>query len=326
LRRLSWRRLASGVALLTVAVLGGIWAWGQPGNLMQVDESPQPRTATPQGPSDGPTPSVVTPSGSGASNSPTPAEPTSLDPTAFPTIPECIAPRRFSVLTFNIHGGRTDHGLDLDAVVAEIRGARADVVLLQEVDRNLARTGFLNQPAMLAEALGMSVYYRANVRSNAILTRFPVMEWSSTALPRWPGKEERRLVHASVLVEGQAVHVFNTHLDHTSVALRLAQIRAVQSVVSRYADAPMVLGGDLNAIPGGPVLTTLRSDLRDAWPAAGEGSGNTVPAHDPRRRIDYLLHNSWLSMHAGEVLPTRASDHAALRIVFDLWGTQACAH
>ena len=226
-----------------------------------------------------------------------PNEPTSLFPTAFPTIPACIAPRRFSVLTFNIHGGRTDHGLDLDAVIAEIRSARADVVLLQEVDRNLARTGFLNQPAMLAEALGMSVYYRANVRSNAILTRFPVMEWSSTALPQWPGKEERRLVHASVLVEGQLVHVFNTHLDHTSVALRLAQIRAVKSLVARYADAPMILGGDLNAIPGGPVLTTLRSDVSDAWPGVGEGSGNTVPAHDPRRRIDYLLHNSWLSTH-----------------------------
>ena len=322
---MSWQWFAAGVALLTVAVLSGIWAWGLPENLMQVDESPQPRTATPKGSSDGPTSSAVTPSSPGVSNSPMPNEPTSLDPTAFPTIPACIAPRRFSVLTFNIHGGRTDHGLDLDAVIAEIRSARADVVLLQEVDRNLARTGFMNQPAMLAEALGMSVYYRANVRSNAILTRFPVMEWSSTALPRWPGKEERRLVYASVLVEGQLVHVFNTHLDHTSVALRLAQIRAVKSLVARYADAPMILGGDLNAIPGGPVLTTLRSDVSDAWPAVGEGSGNTVPAHDPRRRIDYLLHNSWLSTHSGQVLPTRASDHAAIRIAFDLWGTPGCA-
>jgi len=292
---------------------------------MRVDQSPQPPTATPTGSGDGPTPSIATPSGAGVSSAPTPAEPTSLDPTAFPTVAECIAPRRFSVLTFNIHGGRTDHGLDLDAVIAEIRRARADVVLLQEVDRNLARTGFLDQPALLAEALGMSVYYRANVRSNAILTRFPVLEWSSTALPRWPGHEERRLVHASVVVQGQLVHVFNTHLDHTSVALRLAQIRAINRVVARFADAPMVLGGDLNAIPGGPVLTTLRSDVSDAWPGVGEGLGNTAPAHDPRRRIDYLLHNSWLSTHAAQVLPTRASDHAALRIAFDLWGTQGCA-
>lgn len=292
---------------------------------MQVDQPPQPRTATPHGSSDGPTSSIATPSATGVPSAPTPADPTSLDPTAFPTVAECIAPRRFSVLTFNIHGGRTDHGLDLDAVIAEIRSARADVVLLQEVDRNLARSGFLNQPAMLAKALGMSVYYRANVRSNAILTRFPVMEWSSTVLPRWPGKEERRLVHASVVVDGQLVHVFNTHLDHTSVALRLAQIRAVKSVVARFSDAPIILGGDLNAIPEGPVLTTLWSNVSDAWSDVGEGPGNTVPAHDPRRRIDYLLHNAWLSTHAGQVLPTRASDHAALRIAFDLWVTPGCA-
>ncbi len=311
------------MALLAVAGLSIVWARAQPGDLTQVDQLPP--TRTPQGFSDGPTSPIVSPSGASAPSAPTPSGPTSLGPTALPTIGQCIAPRRFSVLTFNIHGGRTDHGLDLSAVIGEIRKAGADVVLLQEVDRNLARTGFLNQPAMLAEALGMTVYYHANVRSNAILTRFPVVEWSSTALPRWPGKEERRLVHASVVVEGQVVHVFNTHLDHTSVALRLAQIRAVNRVIARFADAPMILGGDLNAIPEGPVLTALRSDISDAWPGEGEGPGNTVPAHDPRRRIDYLLHNSWLSTHAAQVLPTRASDHAALRIAFDLWTTQGCA-
>ena len=311
------------MALLAVAGLSVVWALAQPGDLTQVDQSP--RTRTPQGSSDGPTSPIVSPSGASVPSAPTPSGPTSLGPTALPTIGECIAPRRFSVLTFNIHGGRTDRGLDLAAVIAEIRQTGADVVLLQEVDRHLARTGFLNQPAVLAEALGMAVYYEANVRSNAILTRFPVVEWSSTALPRWPGKEERRLVHASVVVEGQVVHVFNTHLDHTSVALRLAQIRAVNRVMERFADAPMILGGDLNAIPGGSVLTALRSDVRDAWPGEGKGPGNTVPAHDPRRRIDYLLHNSWLSTHAARVLPTRASDHAALRIAFDLWDTQGCA-
>ena len=229
------------------------------------------------------------------------------------------------MLTFNIHGGRTDHGLDLDAVIAEIRSARADVVLLQEVDRNLARTGFLNQPAMLAEALGMSVYYRANVRSNAILTRFPVMEWSSTALPRWPGKEERRLVHASVVVDGQLVHVFNTHLDHTSVALRLAQIRAVNRVVARFADAPMILGGDLNAIPEGPVLTTLGATSATRGPTWAKGRATPCLRTIPGGGSTTCCTTPGSRRTQAQVLPTRASDHAALRIAFDLWGTQGCA-
>jgi len=326
-RWLPWRRLVPAVALvLTVAVLGGVWALDRRSSLRQTNPSPQPATVEPTGSGESPTPwpPVVTPSRPGVSSASTPADTTSLDPTAFPTIPECIAPRRFSVLTFNIHGGRTGHGVDLAAVAAEIKSARADLVLLQEVDRNLRRTGSQDQPAILSEALGMFVYYRAGVRSNAILTRFPVTEWSSTALPRWPGKEERRLLQASVVVEGQLVNVFNTHLDHTSVALRMAQIRAVERVTDRYADEPLILGGDLNAVPGGPVLESLRSHLSDAWPGAGQGSGNTVPARSPRKRVDYVLHNSWLSAHGAQVVPSRASDHAALRVVFDLWGTRGC--
>jgi endonuclease/exonuclease/phosphatase family metal-dependent hydrolase len=171
----------------------------------------------------------------------------------------------------------------------------------------------------------MAAYYRANVRSNAILTRLPVAEWSSTALPVQPGKEQRRLVHAAVLVEGQLVHVFDTHLDHTSAALRRIQIRAVKRLISAYADQPVVLGADLNASADGPTLRVIRSSLEDAWESAGKGSGDTVPAGQPRSRIDYVLHNTWLSARSARVLPTGASDHRALRVGFDLWGSEGCS-
>src|SRR5262249_21259022 len=154
----------------------------------------------------------------------------------------------------NIHGGRTHHGVDLPAVAAEIRAARADIVLLQEVDQDLARTGFRDEPHVLAAQLGMNVYYRAPVRSNAILTRFPVIRWSSTPLPLWPGREQRRLVQATVLVDGQAVNVFTTHLDQSFPGLRLEQIRAAEDLMSPYADTPTILGGDLNSGPASAVL------------------------------------------------------------------------
>lgn len=256
-------------------------------------------------------------------SSPTPV-PQSVDPAAIPSIPGCLVPRRFSVLTFNIHGGRTDHGVDLPAVAAEIRAARADIVLLQEVDRNLARTGFRDEPRVLADELGMHAYFSASVRSNAILTRFPVTEWSSTRLPLWSGREERRLVHATVLVDGQAVNVFTTHLDQSYAELRVEQIRAAEELMTPYADEPTILGGDLNSPAAGAVLGSLRDRLRDSWLEVGTGPGNTVPARNPRIRIDYLLHNSWLSPRAAQVLPSRASDHRSLRVVFDLWGRRGC--
>lgn len=336
-RRLQRRPLVgTAVVLLVAVVCAGVVTLVRPDSVDRAGASPQPggrSTAPETGPKTGPITGGPTTSATASSPSdptgssddaPTP-EPTSLDPTAFPTISPCIAPRRFTVLTFNIHGGRTPHGLDLEAIAAEVRRAHADVVLLQEVDRGLSRTEFLDEPEILGRALGMPVYFQARVRSNAILTRFPVTEWGSVRLPQWPGKSQRRLVHASVLVEGQHVQVFNTHLDHTSAGLRLAQARAVREALARHADEPVVLGGDLNAAPGGAVLETLGRDLSDAWAAAGEGPGYTVPAHNPRTRIDYVLHNSWLTPRSAQVIPSGGSDHAAVRIVFDLWGTPGCS-
>jgi endonuclease/exonuclease/phosphatase family metal-dependent hydrolase len=330
-RRLVWVGWAVVAVLLVGVLLQGGRALVDPSSRVQEDSyppSPTEGTATlgDQPGSPGTTGAGPQESESQATltNQPNPSAPTTLDPDSFPTIPECIAPRRLSVLTFNIHGGRTPHGLDLEAVAEDISRAKADVVMLQEVDRKLARTRFLDQPAILGRLLDMAVYYRANLRSNAILTRLPVTEWSSTRLPRQPGKAERRLVRAAVLVDGQLVHVFNTHLDHTSSPLRVSQMRAVRSLMSDYADQPAVLGGDFNATAGGATLQAIRPSMEDAWDSVGEGPGNTAPSSRPRVRIDYILHNTWLTARSARVLPTSSSDHRALRVGFDLWSSDGC--
>lgn len=329
LAAVKWRELAPVAAL--VAILVALGAVAVLGNVGRGPEEAGPSVVSPAPPDTQPTvgpsttmPSSPRPSGSPGSSPGAPTSGSTLDPTSVPTLPGCLAPRRLSVLTFNIHGGRTRHGVDLSAVAREIGAARADVVLLQEVDQNLARTGFRDEPGILAQALGMHVYFRATHRSDAILTRFPVTAWSSTPLPLWPGREERRLVEASVLVEGQLVRVFVTHLDQTYTSLRVAQIQAVKRLMSSYPDGAVILGGDLNSFPGSPVLRIARSYLRDSWPEVGTGPGYTVPALHPHGRIDYVLHNSWLTPRAAQVLPSRASDHRAVRVDFDLWARNGC--
>jgi len=65
--------------------------------------------------------------------------------------------REFRLATFNIrHGVGADGVLDLERVAAVIEQASADVVCLQEVDRNWgARSGFQDQTAWLAGRLGV---------------------------------------------------------------------------------------------------------------------------------------------------------------------------
>ena len=68
------------------------------------------------------------------------------------------------MLSFNIHGGLGHDGYDLDRIVREVEKWRADVVLLQEVDRYRERTELDDQPLELATRLGMFPAFGSNVR------------------------------------------------------------------------------------------------------------------------------------------------------------------
>ena len=70
------------------------------------------------------------------------------------------------VLSYNIHkgiGGR-DRRYRLERVIEVISTEKPDFVCLQEVDRNVRRSRFDNQPECLAEALGLEhMTYQFNV-------------------------------------------------------------------------------------------------------------------------------------------------------------------
>ena len=109
------------------------------------------------------------------------------------------------MLTFNIHGALGHDGYDLDRVAEEIAAWKADVVLLQEVDRHRDRTDLDDQPVALAAALDMFASYGANVvrpavteggkeqeYGNLTLSRYPVLESENVRLPNRPGLERPR--------------------------------------------------------------------------------------------------------------------------------------
>jgi endonuclease/exonuclease/phosphatase family metal-dependent hydrolase len=239
-----------------------------------------------------------------------------------PKIDPCAVPRNLTVMTFNIKGGRVSPG-ELGGIASVIRASGADVVLLQEVDQNRRRSGNVDQPAIIASHLGMQSVFGANAYitdrggyGTAILSRFPIDGYDNTHLPNRDGKEQRGVLRANIIVEGQRLVVFNTHLDHTSDSLRQAQIGAVMSKVNAY-DGAKLLGGDLNAGDGSSVLGAALATLSDAGSSLGA-------SHDGGGRVDYLLPNSWLSAGDGNVTPTGLSDHHAVSIDFAMRGAADC--
>jgi endonuclease/exonuclease/phosphatase family metal-dependent hydrolase len=238
--------------------------------------------------------------------------------------------RPLRVATFNIHhGGGLDGLVDLERIARLVEQGGAKVVGLQEVDRHWGeRSNFVDQATWLAERLGMRVVFGANLDRDpltpgaprrqygtAILSRYRIIEWRNTLLPRPESGEQRGLLEAKINVRGVRVRVFNTHLQHDSQVERLAQIARIRQVLAQTTDS-VVLLGDLNATPESPEIGSITEDLVDAWVEAGVGDGFTFDAATPHARIDYVLSSPDVIARTAVVVATDSSDH--LPVVVDL--------
>lgn len=232
---------------------------------------------------------------------------------------------RLRAASYNIHHGADDDGiLDLERTAGVIRDSGADIVGLQEVDRHWGeRSDFQDEARWLGERLHMHVVFAANVDEDpprpgeprrqygtAILSRYPILDWQNTLLPKFEGSEQRGLLVATVLAQGRTVRFANTHLQFDDAAEREVQAKAVVELLAEQ-DLPTVLTGDLNATPGTGTIGVLTAMLRDSWAEIGSGpeAGFTFPADVPDRRIDYVLASGEWDLRRAEVLAVEASDH-----------------
>ncbi|MEV0283814.1 MULTISPECIES: endonuclease/exonuclease/phosphatase family protein [unclassified Kribbella] len=231
--------------------------------------------------------------------------------------------RPLTVATYNIHhGAGIDGVLDLERIAVLLEKTGADVIGLQEVDRHWSeRSNWVDQPAWFAQRLKMHYGYAANLDlpplnpgeprrqyGTAILSKYPIKDFTNTLLPMYPGQEQRGLAVATVKVRGAELRFANTHLTHNNNAERLEQAQKVVEVLGA-SKQPTMLVGDLNARPDTPEIKTLTALLNDTWPAVGTGPGYTSPAENPTARIDYLLHSTQLRPTKASVPVSPASDH-----------------
>lgn len=236
------------------------------------------------------------------------------------------------VMSYNIQAG----GGNLDSIAAVIRSSSATLVALQEVDVHWdKRSGFADQATELAAKLGLQVRFAPIYRlpgtdsasppreyGVALLSRYPIVAFTNHAITRlstqgtnvaptpMPG-----FLEATIDARGWRVRVFNTHLDYRSnPAVRRQQVSESLAIIGD-AETPVLMLGDLNAVPTAPELQPLFARLHDGWPDR-VGAGFTYPAVKPVRRIDYVLASKHFRVIYARVLGTQASDHRP--VVMDL--------
>ncbi len=236
----------------------------------------------------------------------------------------------FNVVSFNIHSGHGRRGASLARIAAAIKELKADVVLLQEVDRGRSNSGGVDQPAYLAGQLDMVSAYGANARlhggliGNAILTRYPLVSAKNSPLPNAGGRQPRGQLHAVINVDGIEVSIFNHHLDFHGDSLKARQMQSAARLISLDV-RPGIVGGDFNAFPASAAAGAARSVAQDPFPMVGKGSAATSPENRPRSRIDYVLHRGpGLTPLVTTVPPVLLSDHRPVFAAYRLTGERAC--
>jgi endonuclease/exonuclease/phosphatase family metal-dependent hydrolase len=247
------------------------------------------------------------------------------------TAPEPAEPS-VRVLVFNIHAGEDAAGRpNLQRVAGVVRSTRADLVLLQEVDRGTKRSGNVDQLAALEKltnystVFGRSLDYDGGLYGIAALSRDRIATHATESLPIQPPQprsggsyEPRAALMLTASTRLGPLEAINTHLDASrDEHYRLQESAHIIELVKRRAAStlPVVAGGDFNAEPGSATYQQLMaSGLRDAWKECGAGDGFTYPADNPVKRIDYLFLTSGLRCTAAKVIDTTVSDHRPLLV------------
>src|ERR1700687_263504 len=203
-------------------------------------------------------------------------------------------PDSIKVVDWNI-----DRGLKLGGTIEFLARAKADIILLQEVDLNCRRTHHVNVAREIAQKLEMNYVFGREFQEltqgsktspayhgQATLSRWPLsksrilrfQKQSNFWRPRWflpevePFQERiggRRALVCETAIAGKRLVTYNLHLESKGDdALRYSQIEETLEDARRYEiSTPMVLAGDLNLDASRePASTAIdRAQFQDAF-------------------------------------------------------------
>ncbi len=244
------------------------------------------------------------------------------------------------IMTYNVH-----FCINMDGKISPNRIAKViahydpDIVCLQELDVDRARTGWVDQAQVIAQQLEMEYHFAPAIHleegkyGNAILSRLPMRLVHAAPLPVIPDRpdiEPRGALWAVVTLEGQEIQLFNTHFGLRPQE-RLIQVEALlgeEWLGHPDCLGPVILCGDFNAQPRSRVCRKIRRRLHDAqWTLDDHRPQRTFFGHYPVGRIDHVFVSPGIRVRGIEVPRTAltriASDHLPLIVEVDIANDQA---
>jgi endonuclease/exonuclease/phosphatase family metal-dependent hydrolase len=240
------------------------------------------------------------------------------------TLRPVAAPAADSTLHVVAYNLRMGYGLngrfDARAVADLLLRQRADVVLLSEIDRGWLLNGGQDQLRILGRLTGMHTAFGAAadpVWGDAILSRVPLGDVTSTRLRPYGSLTGAEMLHARIEWSGRTVTVVSTHLQPGSgpAATERQAADLAGALRELAAGGPVIGGGDLNTQPGGPAWARLTAaGLTDALAPARPLL--TSATDDLTSQIDHVFVSPTFRATNPRTVPTTLSDH--LPVLVDL--------
>ena len=207
---------------------------------------------------------------------------------------------------------------NLKAQADVLNSLGADVIVLNEVDKNCRRTGYTDMTKDLALLTGSMFSQFGSARTlppdglygNAALSHFPMELVGAWLIPA-PADESRSMTLVKIS-SAVPFYLAFTHLNFRDTPeenlIRVAAVRRIDELISQNCteDLPVVLAGDFNCVPG--------SDPVKALEEAGWTLGKplpTFPSAKPVTPIDHIFFRDGRARLANRftVDEKNASDH-----------------
>jgi endonuclease/exonuclease/phosphatase family metal-dependent hydrolase len=236
------------------------------------------------------------------------------------------------VTTYNIHKGFSQFNLRmvLPELKEELRRVHTDIAFLQEVvgEHRLhaerhnwptrSQYEFLADSIWPEYAYGKNAVYPEGHHGNAILSRFPILNWENVDISAHP-LESRGLLHCEIAVPDWDVplHCINVHLGLGSRG-RKKQAAAIRDLIERVVPhhAPLIIAGDFNdwrRTVGDFLARTL--GVQEVFEHVHGAPARTYPASLPLLRLDRIYFRG-LKVKGAQIYHgrpwSRISDHAVL--------------
>jgi len=214
---------------------------------------------------------------------------------------------QIKVLSWNIQHGLTENGVDINKFIEKAIEWDVDIIFIQEMDRWVKRSGWVDQFQAFRTALGLewdSVWGtrlsmgQRGVYGIATFSKFPIYESTNHVLA--DRHREKTILQESILKIGKdLISIANVHMPYDGHHGHGHTETSWKRLFDMEYQPNLILGGDFNATPNSAEIHAAMNECIDI------GKGSTSDAG----RIDYLVSrglylpikhetvNFWLSDH-----------------------------